>query len=324
MKVLVRADGGGEVGWGHLGRSVALAEVLEACGAEVSWACRPERAVERLVGRPPDLALEGAPTLSRLARAEAEVLAHFARGQDWVIVDHYGADAEYLGLLKAGCSAKLMIFDDHQERHGVDLRLAPMQGSAPKTLSGAAYQPVRACFSEVPRGGARRGWLLALGGADPRDDMRRCLEALLAGEVPLTVLASDAIAERQALDPLIAAHQGRARRVAWMDPELARTLAASKAALVSASTLSWEALATRTPIVALEVAENQAVVAATLGRALIPTFTDALEASEGLLRGLASLPHPEAKLDGLGAWRVARAMGARTTWPSGMEQEERA
>ena len=126
MKVVFRADGGGEVGWGHLGRSSALATVLSECGVVVTWACRPDKAVLRLVGRDPDLCLEGTPSFSPLPLTDAVALAAFAQGHDWIIIDHYGADAAYLAHLRRHCEAQLMVFDDHQSRHGVDLRLAPM------------------------------------------------------------------------------------------------------------------------------------------------------------------------------------------------------
>ena len=325
MRVVIRADGGGDVGWGHLGRSVALAEVLTACDVQVDWACRSDDAVIRLVGRSADLCLSGRPSFETLPRSEALALAAFAEGAEWLLVDHYGAGEAYLATLRQHCSAKLMVFDDHQKREGVDLRLAPMQDAAERTLAGASYQPVRACFSRALRSDAPQGWLLCLGGADPRDDTKRCIEALLRHKEALCVLASDAIAERQGLDALLAKSEGRAKRIAWLHAEeLATTLASCHAALVSASTLSWEAMAARTPIVALKCADNQAGVARTLKAAAIPTFEDALEAAEGFAQGLARLPLAEARLDGLGAWRVAHAMGVKATWPNGLDLESKA
>jgi UDP-2,4-diacetamido-2,4,6-trideoxy-beta-L-altropyranose hydrolase len=321
VKVVVRADGGGAVGWGHLGRCAALAEVLRACDVNVLWACRASEAVARLVGHAPDLTLIGAPTMAALPLEEAEALATFAEDADWIIVDHYGAETAYLETLRLGSRARILLVEDHQHRQGADLRLAPMQEPAPDTLTHATYQPVRLCFSSVPRDSAREGWLVALGGADPRDDMVQCIEAL--GDLaPLTILASDAIAERQGLDALLATRSGQCTRIPWLDPvELAATLATSTGALVSASTLVWEAMATHTPVVALQTADNQRGVVKALRAANIPVFTDATDAGEAMRLGLAALAPPAARLDGRGAWRVARAMGVEANGPLDLDSE---
>jgi len=324
VKVLIRADGGAKVGWGHLGRCAALAEVLIEAGAEVSWACRESSAVGALVGKEADLVLEGTPSMDALSEEEAHQVGMFASNANWLIVDHYGAHPRYLEILKERSKAQLMVLDDHQVRSIADLRLAPMQKPAPKTLSGASYQPVRGCFSKTRPSASRRGWLIALGGADPNDDMLRVVRELAESEQPLTLLASDAIAGRQGLDTLITGASGRMKRVAWMAPEeLAESFTLHEAALVSSSTLSWEAMATKTPIVALQTADNQSGVAATLRDAAIPTFTKALDAAVALRQGRAALPLKSAKLDGLGAWRVAEAMGFNPTWPNALESEKR-
>ncbi|MGB0589269.1 MAG: hypothetical protein ACPGU1_06280 [Myxococcota bacterium] len=321
MKVLVRADGGGAVGWGHLGRCAALADVLDACGVDVQWACRASDAVTRLVGRPPDVPLPGPPTMDRLPAEEADALATVAADADWLVIDHYGADVPYLEAIRRHTNARILLVDDHQHREGADLRLAPTQSPAPNTLTGAHFQLVHRCFSRAPQGLAREGWLIALGGADPRDDMARCLGAI--GDLaPLTVLASDRIAARQDLDTLLATRKGPCTRIAWLEPEdLAVTLATSTAALVSASTLVWEAMATRTPVVALQTADNQCGVVDTLRSVGTPVFTDALAAAEALRLGLAALAPPDARLDGKGAWRVAKAMGVDADWSHELTSE---
>ena len=306
MKVVIRADGGGSVGWGHLSRCAALAEVLSEAGVEVDWACRAEPSVQTLTGTTPALTLSGPPTLGALPASEAQVVSAFAADADWIIVDHYGADTAYLKGLRSQSSARVLLFEDHQVRGGADLRLAPTQESSPDTLTGAGFQVVRPCFSRTRTQTERRGWLLALGGADPRDDTAACVTELQSGP-PLTVLASHTIAARQNLDQLL---RPPTQRVAWMPPEaLAEAFATCESALVSASTLSWEALATGTPIVALQTADNQVGVARTLRDAGIPVFTSAKMATQALGDGLACLAQSDVQLDGRGAWRVARALG---------------
>jgi UDP-2,4-diacetamido-2,4,6-trideoxy-beta-L-altropyranose hydrolase len=313
VKIVIRADGGGSVGWGHLSRCAALAEVLVQGGVQVHWACRAASAVELVTGAPPALTLPGPPTVEDLPSEEAAAVSAFASDADWIVVDHYGADATYIETLRLQSDARVLLFEDHQVRRGADLRLAPTQEESPGTLAGALYQVIRPCFTRTHPGAERRGWLLALGGADPGDHTSTCA-AELQGGPPLTVLASDAIAKRQSLDQVLTTPT---QRVAWMSPDaLARALVSCEAALVSSSTLSWEALATGTPIVALRTADNQVGVAATLREAGISVLTDASEAARALKSGHARLPSPNAQLDGLGAWRVAQALGVQVELPS--------
>jgi UDP-2,4-diacetamido-2,4,6-trideoxy-beta-L-altropyranose hydrolase len=313
VRIVIRADGGGSVGWGHLSRCAALAEVLFEGGVQVSWACRAASAVAQVTGAEPALTLPGSPTADALPSEEAAAVSAFASNADWILVDHYGADATYLETLRAESDARVLLFDDHLVRPGADLRLAPTQEASPDTLAGAAYQVIRPCFTRAQPEPQRRGWLLALGGADPGDHTSTCARELQSGP-PLTVLASDAIAERQGLEEFLTPPS---RYVAWMAPEaLARALASCEAALVSASTLSWEALATRTPIVALHTADNQVGVAATLREAGVPVFTNASEAARALNSGRACLPRSDSQIDGLGAWRVARALGVPVELPT--------
>ena len=290
MRVVIRADGGGDVGWGHLGRSVALAEVLTACDVQVDWACRSDDAVIRLVGRSADLSLSGRPSFETLPRSEALALAAFAEGAEWLLVDHYGAGEAYLATLRQHCSAKLMVFDDHQKREGVDLRLAPMQDAAERTLAGASYQPVRACFSSALRSDAPQGWLLCLGGADPRDDTKRCIEALPRHKEALCVLASDAIAERQGLDALLA-KQGPSqadrpapcRRAGHDLSVVPGSLGEREHTLVGSDGGTH-------PDRRLKCADNQAGVARTLKAAAIPTFEDALRLQRDSRKDLRGSP----------------------------------
>ena len=109
MKVVIRADGGGSVGWGHLSRCAALAEVLSEAGVEVDWACRAEPSVQTLTGTTPALTLSGPPTLGALPASEAHVVSAFAADADWIIVDHYGADTAYLKGLRSQISARVLL-----------------------------------------------------------------------------------------------------------------------------------------------------------------------------------------------------------------------
>lgn len=304
-----RCDAGREVGLGHAMRCRTLASSLKASGWRVDWACRPSAELLQVLGRSPDLALPGEPSFAPLPADEAEALGSFARGASWIVVDHYGADTAWLSHVRASSrGARVLLFEDHQTRSGADLRLAPLQPQAPQTLAGLEYLMLRAPFCNAPNrdAPARNGFVICIGGTDPRHLTRVAIEQLLArgGPLPeLTVLSGDTL-----LDDLLSRWPVPARRQTWLDADpLARVLSETAGALVATSGVAFEALAVGAPIVGLQWADNQTQHAQRLLEAGIPVTSDVHVAAALLYRGGAV----NARLsDGGGAKRVVQAMTA--------------
>ncbi len=319
MRAVIRCDAGRELGLGHAMRCRTLASSLKASGWQVDWACRASAELLQVLGRHPDLSLPGEPSFAPLPSSEAELLGNFARGADWVVVDHYGADTAWLTRLReAGRGAQILLLDDHQTRDGADLRLAPMQPHSPHTLSGLEYLMLRAPFCGMRNHPAqpRSGFVICIGGTDPQHLTRAAVEQLitLGGQLPeLTVLSGDTL-----LDSLLTRWPVPARRHTWLDADpLARLLAQTQAALVATSGVAFEALAMGTPIVGLQWADNQTQHAQRLLEAGIPVTPNVQMSATLLHRGCAVAARLS---DGGGVKRVVQAMTAHVevtkTWAS--------
>ena len=313
MRVLFRVDGGPAIGWGHVSRCVALAADLVGRGAQVIWACRAEPGLSGLMDRPPEVSLPGQASFEPLPVSEIEPIVSAVGAIDWVVVDHYGAQQDYLDALRVGTGAKILLMDDHQIRPGADLRLAPMQPSARDALTGPEYLLMRDCFDPArsPQSMDRSGLLICFGGADHAHHTRSALEALVAcggRPTPITVIASDVLAERQGLDALIQTLGPDVERLAWIDgSEMASRFGVVACALVSSSVLAFEALAMGAHVVSVESVDNQRYHAQTLRRLGVPSVQESDEAVRLAVGGRA-VSLPEGQIDAQGAGRVALRM----------------
>ena len=313
MRVLFRVDGGSSIGWGHVSRCAALAAALEARAATVTWACREEPGLVNLTGRAPDVLIPGEASFDDLPLSEVARIVERGVRFDWIVVDHYGAQTDYLKELRVQTGARVLLMDDHEVRGGADLRLAPMQPPAPDTLSGPEFLLMRACFDPVrfPPAATREGLLICFGGADHAKDTRGALEALASASmrpVPITVIASDIVAERQDLDGLIRELGSDVQRLSWIDgEEMAERFSATASALVSSSVLAFEALTMGAAVVAIERVDNQRNHAATLRRLGVHSVQE-IEEAVGLVLSQEAVALPLAQIDALGAGRVAAHM----------------
>ena len=291
----------------------------------------------------------GAPSFDALDTSEADVVCRFAasRKADWVVVDHYGADEAYLKAVAADRGLQCCVFDDHQVRPA-DLRLAPMQPEAPKSLCGVQYLLLKPEFEAgakkaLPRGSAvRSGLVLSFGGADTFGGTAQVIEALTAALAKstqpaprITVLASDKMAEAQGLDGLLHGWPGgAAKRVAWLEAcDVAQLFGTCEHAIVSCSGTAVEALAMGAAVVAWHSVENQDNHAKAIAERGIPVATtpqacaeaflaNRLRACEGLTLTLTLILVLTLTLigrlracegiDAQGAWRVATALGEGT------------
>lgn len=301
MKVCIRADGGPPIGWGHLSRCRALALVLEAGGAEVHWACRASDAVTRFLGHPPSLQLAGPVAFEPLGRADADAVAAWASDADWLVVDHYGADAEWL---QRASGPSILLAEDHQVRRGATLRLAPMQEPAEASLTGVEHLLMHPAFAAAERPASRQGVVACFGGAAPPALLSTALAAL-PPETPVTVIAPDAGLDTVSLARLASPN---ARHLPWIEPPgMAALFAGAGSALVSSTVMAFEALAVGCPVVALEWVDNQARHATTLRGMGVPVETTPAAAGRAVGDGRAGCGHVH--VDGQGSLRVARAMG---------------
>jgi UDP-2,4-diacetamido-2,4,6-trideoxy-beta-L-altropyranose hydrolase len=336
--VLFRVDGSAEIGTGHVIRSLALAEALQARGAEVLFACaeltpaleaRVREAgvpVRRLgpqiaLGTPEDLAA----TVDLIREADAE----------WVVMDGYSFESPYEeGLREA---ARVLAVDDAASRPDYhadvvvnqNLTAAPRMypGRAPHTrlLLGPRYALMRSAFADrrapapVVRADARRV-VVSLGGADAGNVTTAVIHALRSLEpdrVEVVVLVGGSTPHLTA----IRSAAGGAVEIVHDTRDVAGWMAWADVAVAAGGMTSFELAAMGVPSLLFVLADNQRQVAgnfADAGAAALlgepEHVTPELIADE--VRAL--LRDPERRramslagrrlVDGLGSSRVAEAM----------------
>jgi spore coat polysaccharide biosynthesis predicted glycosyltransferase SpsG len=261
MNVVIFADGSARVGAGHQVRMSTLARQLAAAGHGCLLVCVD------LPGSSHEWAWGGLP--QRVVRDEAGLLALVtARGPDAVIVDSYAVLPDTLSAL--GRRAALVVFDDVPGR---DLSAASLVVNASPDASAADYPPGARVASGLefalvrPEFSARRGvdaegpTLVMLGATDARGLLPAVLDHLLDSTGRhLAVVTGD-----------LGAAPREHERIEWHHGlpagAVARLMRSSSGAVLTASSVCLEAACVGLPFVALEVAANQARLAAALRRA---------------------------------------------------------
>lgn len=200
MNVLIRTDASVEIGSGHLMRCLTLADQLCKHGTQVAFVCRDFPGamfgILENKGYPyVKLPMKTSPTPER----DAEETLHatetlFSQGVDWLVVDHYGLDAQWERMLRR-VATKIMVIDDLADRlHDCDLLLDQnyyhdmeqrYQGLVPdsaRCLLGPSYVLLRQEFIDMrkylrARDGKVHRVMVFFGGSDPTNQTQKVIEA---------------------------------------------------------------------------------------------------------------------------------------------------
>ncbi len=275
MRVLLYADGDQATGAGHQVRTAALAQALQIEGHAIEL-------IERsALGSTSGWAWKGLPQRAlNVAQVEAAVIAWAARAAqaDVLVVDSY-----VIGPVPAHCPV-VRFADLPAMVSAADLVIdgagIPADHPALITVCGPAWIPLRPEFMAAKPAVPRQGTVIVIGGTDPRG-----------------------------LGPEIAARlPGPVTRITggWTAAEVASTFRRAARAVVSASSVAWEALACGTPIVAVITARNQETTAARLQElGVVVTDPD----PEAIAVAWEALVAPvSSRVDGQGARRLARRL----------------
>lgn len=350
MNILVRADASLIRGSGHVMRCLCLANILRQLGHTLTFACAglPEHLRTLVIGSghfvqdladsgPFGLASEAAwPDAKQVADAAAIVGEY-----DLVIVDHYGLNRAWESAIKTRCSA-LAVIDDLGRQHVCDVLLDQNYYSNPAeryagklppdclTLIGPHYALLRPEFAEARRSrdySSVNRLLVFLGGMDANDVTSHILDALdrvAAMPANVDVVIGTMHPSRSGIEARCAARAGWSCHV--QTSRMADMLAASDMVIGAGGTNSWERMAVGTPSLALCVADNQRALldeCASAGVLYVPDDT-ALQDVSVLRTHIDAVLHNRLLrqqigrsgldlVDGKGAERVARAIGALQT-----------
>jgi spore coat polysaccharide biosynthesis predicted glycosyltransferase SpsG len=276
MTVVIRVDGGPEIGYGHLIRSSALCEEIITAGQTVTVAtATPEstRAIFPDTVALVDLPSRGDPTpfVEWLETTAADV----------VFTDAYPVDTAYQQAVRKRAPLAVLQ-DDAQHAVCADLFIngnlyAPDQnyefvGNTPKTCLGTEYVLLRReirdrAATEPPQRHEPKRTIVMMGGSD------------IGGLTPTAVRAFDGLDLRvdAIVGPGCSTAQEQAVRTAatetdsdvrvTRDPDdLVDRMLAADIGVSTASSATYEFLALGTPLVSIPVVDNQEPIAAALSQ----------------------------------------------------------
>jgi UDP-2,4-diacetamido-2,4,6-trideoxy-beta-L-altropyranose hydrolase len=272
MHVAIRADGGPDIGFGHLVRTGALAATVLESGGDVTYLTRTPTSARRVC--PEDIeAIE-------LPDSEVGAVCRWVdeTNPNIVFTDSYNANTDYQQTLRSIANASAVVLDDARYTVCADYLIngniyAPdltyeWTGPEPTWCLGTDYLLVRdpVCqqaedpepFRETPK-----RVVVTMGGSD------------IQGATPTAVRAFDGLGV--AVDVVIGPgfdNHGRIHRAVgateaqfalYEDPENFRELIARADVAVSAAgSTTYELLAVGTPTIAIPQADNQEPIANTL------------------------------------------------------------
>lgn len=347
MRLLLRCDGGPDIGVGHVVRCLAVAEEAVARGHEVSILGSLEGALlDRLVG---EVDVSGGSFATLGVAPPGEIDPRRAGGFDAVHLDHYGTGGRALATLEdfsarpGGSRPVLSVMADGTfGAQPADVLIDPTVGAEgadpPATaiwhLRGGRFSPIRRAVTGAqhppPPGGSPLRVLVVMGGTDPLG----CAPAVVAGlallDTPLHVTVVTSPGTAEALESARATWPSGVLHLTPPMSDLPAAMAGSDLVVTAAGTSVWELCCLRRPMAVVAVVDNQRVgYDAVVGRGAALGLGGPVDLADpsviaARLRPLVTDPsereaHAAAAhrlVDGLGAWRIVamleRAVAARS------------
>lgn len=340
MTLIVRADANRQIGFGHVMRSLALAEAWMSRGGQVVFVASsmPSSMEGRIIA-------EGMSTrhipVERGTDSDVAALVEIATHEraTWVVLDGYAFDSDYQRLLK-DAGLRLVTMDDcHASAHSYADIIVNQNAQALKEqyealepytrlLRGSSYALIRKEFFEARRivDNGERGVqhiLITFGGSDNAELVRQTLEAIRnLGVRGLQVRVVGAACDESMRDLMsdVETH-GIDVRVLTDASEMATQMAWADLAISSCGVTSLELAFMGVPTLLVMTADNQrsnamgfhereaAMFMGERGELTVASLSDALArmlSSDELRRTLSI--RARSLVDGRGGWRIVRSM----------------
>jgi UDP-2,4-diacetamido-2,4,6-trideoxy-beta-L-altropyranose hydrolase len=333
------------MGIGHIMRCLTLAECLREGGVDIQFVCRDHSGnmADVLRQRSIDVALlprsdgvqasadaeDYANWLGATQPEDAEQTIQALRGAhvDWLIVDHYGIDAEWESRLRAYADNVLVIDDLANRRHDCDILVDQnfststqdrYRGLIPadcRRLYGPKFAMLRPEYrqnrSSAPhRDGEVRRILVFFGGSDPRNLTGMAIDALCGPQfrgIHVDVVIGVNNPHRQSLEK-----SASCRPNTWLyGPQLhlADLMAKADLSIGAGGVTTWERMCVGLPSIVVSIAENQSPACRSLAQEGLIEYVghhDAVQVSDliSALRRVLARPDALAEMSSRGQFAV--------------------
>lgn len=254
-KIYFRADASAQIGYGHFIRTLAIADMLKSEFDCTFFTVSP---TEYQVGEMTKVCNYAALNTDTALSEFLDLL----KGDEIVVLDNYFYTDDYFrSILQKGC--KLVIVGPMSNRHyDVDMLVYGIpqddikftKAERTKLYYGFDYAFIRREFFKCENHKIRNnGIVVCLGGADPLRLTNKILQRLVNIEYPETinVIAGDKVFIDESLNPFIRQYKNLAAS------QIVELFDAYRLAILSASTITTEALSRGIPVIAGYYADNQ-------------------------------------------------------------------
>jgi len=274
MHLTVRADGGPEIGYGHLVRSGALAEILLDRGHAVTYATTTPEYIT-------DVCPDAVETVQLPSRDNPRPFTEWLNtaNVDLVFTDAYPVNTDYQRAIRE--RVPLAVLQD-DARHAVcadvftngNLYAEALDydyvGDVPELCLGPSYALVRAEIRELaaqdpPWRDPPERAIVTMGGSDMTDQTPTALRAFDGFDLQVDAIVGPGFSETQEQTIRAVAEDVSADVRVSRDPDdLVKRMFQADFAVSTASSTTYELLALGTPIVSAPVADNQDPIATAL------------------------------------------------------------
>lgn len=337
VRIGFRVDANEHIATGHLMRCIAIAKECENFGMECKFYLAEDKMTDKLQENhlPYDILHT---SWNQLKQEIPAMKALIKREQlQWLIVDSYQADANYLTSLNEAC--KVMYIDDfvterydiaavlHYSYHKKDTEFEELyKNSNTMVLAGSEYVPLRREFQNKNHVQREQAILVTTGGTDPYKITQRILEYkneykelkqytfhVIVGKMNQSMKKLELMAEK---DSQIILHQNINNMSDYMRK--------CECAVSAGGTTLYELCACETPTVCFSFADNQKQFVQCMGRDGIMISAGDARENEGIeqniLRGIIELTQREelrnqfaekmrSLIDSFGTARIAKVLG---------------
>lgn len=340
QRVLFRVDSGAALGAGHLVRCLALAQQFAEEGAQVAFVCRPLPGALLDLPKQANYVVHVLPDSVQMLEDDAHETARFAK--QWqatlLVVDHYGLDARWEGVLQETVGGVLAIDDlanrphvcqwllDQNDCRPESGRYVPWVPADARLLLGPRFALLRPEFRAArsrcaPRNGQLQRLVVFFSGSDESNETAKALHGLvLLGPPPwqVDVVIGAAHPDTAGIAALCAQNGWQLH---CQVPYMADLLATADLSLGSAGSASWERCVLGVPALVVELAENQReVIHALQQHGCVKVLGESWQlAPQHYAEVLQALRSDELATMSLAAWGWIDADGARRVVQSVLE-----
>ncbi len=320
MKVAIRADGGHELGYGHLVRTSVLAGELEKNYHEVIYLTKTPESLE-------DITDEN--FRSEHIESEEEFLGFLEEKEiGCVITDHYEVGTDLQERIRDRCEKYLAISDDTRFRFSCDILVNnniyaenleyDFKGEEPEKLLGTDYILLREEFQKAASENRELkekidSALIMMGGGDPKGFTPEVMEILSEYCFRKTVIIGPGFDNKEEIRKI--ASESRGFELEENPNNIADIMAESDIAVSATGTSVYELIATETPFIGIPQTANQGPVAESISQESLGIIAESDELEEKILKLVSDnelrkniRENQRNRVDGNGAKRIREIM----------------